>query len=159
MLGNVVQIIPRFELRVLASIGINDTDITVVEIHLVVGVYQSHVVCSVLVDISHYQVDVCLVRQDDVGKGLQREPRKLDRCLTGRDVLLPVLGSDTFGYTSGEVADRMYHSSALLRDYLAEPSSYGDHLLAGLEADFLDNSEDVPAACGCVGSHYEIRTT
>ena len=78
VLGDVVEIIGGLELRELPAVGIDDPDVAVIELDLVAGVDQAHVVGLDLVGLADDEVDVGLVLEDDVVEDLEGELGELD---------------------------------------------------------------------------------
>ena len=87
VLGDVVEVLRRLELRPLHAVGADDADAAVVEVHAVPLVHHPHAERAVRVGVRQDQVDVLLVLQHDLLEDRERELRELDRLVRGRDEL------------------------------------------------------------------------
>ena len=73
MFGNIVCVLLHGESGELFTVGIDDTDIPVVEVHPVLFIHEAHVVGLVGEHVRSYQRHIVLVAQHDVIEYLQCE--------------------------------------------------------------------------------------
>ncbi len=156
MFVHILEIVFRLILGVFGSVGCCHAHLAVIEVDLIVGINQPHIVGLMSVGIGENHVEISLVREHDVIQHLNGELGEFDHLFADLDDLLLFFLGDTLAHTSGQSGNRM---DFLAADDLDDPLTTGalcDDLLAGIEADFGDHTEDI--AFGLAGHRDRRRS-
>ncbi len=156
VLGDVGQVVLAVELLELGAVGTDHAHLTVVEVDLVVLVDEAHVVGLVGEGVALDEVDVVAVAEHDVVEQVHGELGELD--LLGRDLhdAVALLGRDGLAHAARQAHDRMDLLAADHADQLGGVGAQLDDGAADLEADLVDDAQDVALGRVGLGPHDEV---
>ena len=159
MFGDVSSVVFRFVLHILLAIRSDHAHLAVVEVDLVVGIDQTHVVGVVGVDITDDQVEVLLVAQHDVVEGFQAELGKFNGPAPHLLDLNPLLLGNAFGQPPRNGCAGMDLAPADDLDHGMTVFAHLDDLAADLQANLVDDPQDIAFSNRGIRAHDEVRTS
>ena len=117
---------------------------------------QPHIVGVVGERVAQDQVDIGLVPEDDLVEEADGELRELDRVLAGLDDFLVLLAVHALAHPAGNGPDGMDRSAGHHLDELVASAAHLDDLAADLDADLVDDAQDVALGGRGVGAHDKV---
>src|SRR5450756_1746328 len=157
VLGDVRQVVAAVELLEFGAVRAGDTDLAVVEVHLVVLVDHAHVVGGMREGVALDEVDVVVVGEHHVVEELQAELGELHHAGGDLHHAVALLSGDRRADAAGQATDRVDLLAADHADELGGLGAQVDHGAAGLETDLVDHAEDVARRRVGLGAHDEVR--
>ena len=139
------------------ALGIDDFDCTIVEIHLIVLVDQTHVVGLQLIGIMEDQVKIIFISQNDIFKQRQGELRKLNGIVSRLLDPFSLFKGDPSRYAAGQTPFGMRRLAKKEFDNLSISFSHLNNLGPDLLPHLLNNTEDIPVGRIGIRTDHEIR--